>query len=446
MRRKSNGMKVGILTASGNCPGINTAIRGIGKTAIVKYGMKLFGISNGFSGILTLGGTILGTSREKSFKSAEKNNTELKKPAVIILSAVLGILINIFPSDAQMLHDSSTVRKIKKGVDYMYNMEFDKALPLFAEIEKLYPGHPVNHLLKGILLYWKNYPMLPASESREAFENNLRTGINLCSGNQYSARYEAESLLANICSRGLLLLYYNENDLTFKVITLATSTFKYILKAFDHVSVFADFYYPTGLYNYYREAYPNMNPVYKPLASLFPPGDMTRGLKELVRAAELSIFLKAESYSILAYIYAGFENDFRKALLYSGILTKKYPLNPYYKALHMKNLLVMKEYDQVESMINLAGNNTGNAYFDAQLLILNGLIQEKKYKNYSDARQLYEDGISAIAFTGDYGNEYCGYAYLGLSRICEHDGDKAGKKAFHRKGYGLLDFKKITFD
>lgn len=92
-------MKIGILTAGGDCPGINAAIRGIGKTAIVKYGMKLFGISNGFSGmitreytelseqdlsgILTLGGTILGTSREKPFKSADKNNTELKKPALI---------------------------------------------------------------------------------------------------------------------------------------------------------------------------------------------------------------------------------------------------------------------------------------------------------------------------------------------------------------------------
>ncbi|NLA48436.1 MAG: hypothetical protein GX876_03125 [Bacteroidales bacterium] len=370
----------------------------------------------------------------------------MKKPALIILSAVLGILINIFPSDAQMLHDSATVRKIKTGVDYMYNMEFDKASRLFSEIEKLYPGHPVNLLLKGIFSYWKDYPMLPASESRVVFENNLRTCMDLCSDGQYQKSYEAESLLANICSRGLLLLYYNENDLSFKVITLATSTFKYILKAFDHVSAFADFYYPSGLYNYYREAYPHINPVYKPLASLFPPGDMKKGLIELARAAELSIFLKAESYSVLAYIYAGFENDFRKALLYSGILTKKYPLNPYYKALHMRNLLFKKEYDLVESMINLAGNDTGNAYFDAQLLIFNGIIQEKKYKNYPDARQLYEDGISAIAFTGDYGNEYCGYAYLGLSRICEHDGDRAGKKAFHRKGYGLLNFKKITFD
>jgi 6-phosphofructokinase 1 len=97
---KGNGMKIGILTAGGDCPGINAAIRGVGKTAIVKYGMRILGISDGFtglinkeykelseydlSGILTLGGTILGTSREKPFKESGKKKHEIKKPDLII--------------------------------------------------------------------------------------------------------------------------------------------------------------------------------------------------------------------------------------------------------------------------------------------------------------------------------------------------------------------------
>jgi ATP-dependent phosphofructokinase / diphosphate-dependent phosphofructokinase len=100
MARKSSGMRIGILTAGGDCPGINAAIRGVGKTAIVKYGMKLIGISDGFtglinkeyrelsehdlSGILTVGGTILGTSREKPFKSDGKKKSDIRKPDLII--------------------------------------------------------------------------------------------------------------------------------------------------------------------------------------------------------------------------------------------------------------------------------------------------------------------------------------------------------------------------
>ncbi len=72
---------VGILTAGGDSPGLNAAIRGVGKAAIGTYGMQLIGFRDGFrglmqdrivrlpgpelSGILTLGGTILGTSRDK---------------------------------------------------------------------------------------------------------------------------------------------------------------------------------------------------------------------------------------------------------------------------------------------------------------------------------------------------------------------------------------------
>src|SRR5512133_3036892 len=98
MAKATKVQRIGILTAGGDCPGINAAIRGVGKTAIVKHGMKIIGISDGFtgmitkeyreltehdlSGILTLGGTILGTSREKPFKATGKKN-EIKKPVLI---------------------------------------------------------------------------------------------------------------------------------------------------------------------------------------------------------------------------------------------------------------------------------------------------------------------------------------------------------------------------
>ena len=99
MGKKTSGQRIGILTAGGDCPGINAAIRGVGKTAIVKYGMNLVGISDGFtgmitkeyreltehdlSGILTVGGTILGTSREKPFKESGKGKNEIRKPILI---------------------------------------------------------------------------------------------------------------------------------------------------------------------------------------------------------------------------------------------------------------------------------------------------------------------------------------------------------------------------
>ncbi len=72
---------IGVLTAGGDSPGLNAAIRGIGKAGIGCHGMQVLGFKDGFrglmqnrtlwldertlSGILTVGGTVLGTSRDK---------------------------------------------------------------------------------------------------------------------------------------------------------------------------------------------------------------------------------------------------------------------------------------------------------------------------------------------------------------------------------------------
>jgi 6-phosphofructokinase 1 len=74
---------IGILTAGGDCPGLNAVIRGVSKAAM-HYGWKVLGIQDGFrglvenrvipieninvSGILTQGGTFLGSSRDKPHK------------------------------------------------------------------------------------------------------------------------------------------------------------------------------------------------------------------------------------------------------------------------------------------------------------------------------------------------------------------------------------------
>lgn len=74
---------IGILTAGGDCPGLNAVIRGVAKAAM-HHGMRVVGIQDGFrglvenrvmpiddsrvSGILTQGGTFLGSSRDKPHK------------------------------------------------------------------------------------------------------------------------------------------------------------------------------------------------------------------------------------------------------------------------------------------------------------------------------------------------------------------------------------------
>lgn len=86
-------MNIGILTSGGDCPGLNAAIRGVAKASYEMFDdVSIYGIKNGyyglihgdynkmnpfdFSGILTLGGTIFGTSRQpfKKMLTVEDDN------------------------------------------------------------------------------------------------------------------------------------------------------------------------------------------------------------------------------------------------------------------------------------------------------------------------------------------------------------------------------------
>ena len=91
--------RIGILTSGGDCPGLNAAIRGVAKAAYELFDVEIVGIRNGygglieedyqemtreqFSGILTLGGTILGTSRQPFRKMQEVDENGLDKVSIM---------------------------------------------------------------------------------------------------------------------------------------------------------------------------------------------------------------------------------------------------------------------------------------------------------------------------------------------------------------------------
>jgi len=80
MARKKQIRTIGVLTGGGDCPGLNAVVRAVTKTALTRYDLTVVGIFDGFqglienrmttlrpedvSGILTQGGTILGTSNK----------------------------------------------------------------------------------------------------------------------------------------------------------------------------------------------------------------------------------------------------------------------------------------------------------------------------------------------------------------------------------------------
>ncbi len=353
--------------------------------------------------------------------------------------------MNSFFADGQILKDSSSLNLIKKSIDNIYNFKFRESDGYLKKLAAKYPEHPVVYLLNGMQIYWENYPLSDSSSAGGVFENDLRKCISLCEGKKDNSN-EAEFLLANLSARGFLLLFYLDNDLSMSVIPLATSTYKYIRRSFDNTSVYPDFCFFTGIYDYTREAYPEAYPVYKPLAMLFPRGDKSKGLTELKYAAKNSIFLKAEAAIFLSGVYLGFENNLEQAYFYSRFLHELYPANAEYLALDLQNSLLTKRYDEAEKLIESTGTSVKNAFYHAQLTVFKGVLQEKKYKNDKLAEQLYIKGIKDLSSFRHYSDEFKSFGYFGLSRISGRRGDTNLQKVYRKKAMDLNGFGNINFD
>lgn len=368
-----------------------------------------------------------------------------KKLNISFILAVLVLCLNTNNLQSQFLKDTASVNLIKRGIDYVYNFDFNNADKVNSEISRLYPGHPVTYLFRGMITYWKNYPLSTISADRLSFEEDMRKCIDLCDKNKDPVT-EPEILLINLCARGLLLLFYTDNDMSFEVFPIAASTYQCIRRSFDFTSHYSDFYFFTGVYKYYREAYPEAHPVYKTLAFLFPKGSKIHGLEDLQIVARNSIVLKAEAYSFLTEIFLSFENNYQQATFYSKSLHKIYPGNPAYLGSYIKNLLLTKKYDEAEKEIQSSAGYLKNPFFQSQVTIFKGILQEKKYHNNNQAQQYYAKGIRDISVFRSYGNEYAAYAYFGLSRISILNGNSDNQKMYRKLALKLADFKNVDFD
>ena len=160
--------RIGILTAGNDVPGLNAAIRAIGKTA-QGMGFELIGFHDGFkglennqiskfqgpelSGILTLGGTLLGTSQEipqseldlsieKSVENYKKNNLD----ALVVLGGVamqVGAL-NLSEAGLNVISLPKSVANDLNGTEF--TIGFDTALSVSAEaIDRLHSTAHSHH-------------------------------------------------------------------------------------------------------------------------------------------------------------------------------------------------------------------------------------------------------------------------------------------------------------
>jgi hypothetical protein len=353
------------------------------------------------------------------------------------------LIMRILPLDAQVLNDTASLNLVKTTVDQIYSMRFPDAAETTNQLSKNHPEHPVNFLLRGMIIYWEGFPLLAGSEKSREFEKQMRLCISR--SQEFEPENEAEFLLTNLCARGSLLAFYAGNDLPSKAFSLGRTTYRHLRHAFKFTNTFPDFLFFTGLYNYYREAYAEAHPVYRPLMGFFPRGDREKGMLELRTAFRKSIFLKAEASTFLSSNYKYFENDFANASYFSKLIFNEFPGNIVYRINSIEDLILVQEYDDAQALISSASPGTVNRYYQAQIMILKAILAEKN-NDLNRAEEDYRNGIKIISEFRKYGDQYSAYAYFGLSRISALRKDNHNQRVYRRKALDLTNFDHVNFN
>ena len=171
--------RIAILTGGGDCPGINAVIRAVAKKAIYEKGMEVIGIEDGYhgllknrwrvlhdedvSGILTLGGTILGTSKTANpYRYAVKKGDQIefqdlskvaiqsiKKLGVTCLVCIggdgtLGIAYRLFQDGIPVVGLPKTIDNDLRGTDITFG--FDSAVSIATEgIDRMHTTAQSHH-------------------------------------------------------------------------------------------------------------------------------------------------------------------------------------------------------------------------------------------------------------------------------------------------------------
>ncbi|MBI4493474.1 MAG: 6-phosphofructokinase [Chloroflexi bacterium] len=161
-------MKIGVLTGGGDAPGLNAAIRAVARRSFER-GYQVIGIKKGWagllgegeyeeltlrsvSGILHLGGTILGTSRTNPRKSPELQQQVLQNVERLGLDALIAIGGDDTLSVAQWLYEQGVpVVGVPKTMDNDlaetdYCIGFNTAVSIVAEaLDRLHTTATAHH-------------------------------------------------------------------------------------------------------------------------------------------------------------------------------------------------------------------------------------------------------------------------------------------------------------
>jgi tetratricopeptide (TPR) repeat protein len=314
------------------------------------------------------------------------------------------------------LFDSpSNLAIVGKGAHMIYSMDKDSAEYYIELTRQNLPGHPVGSAMEAFLILWQNIPVLE-DQVFERFKAKLNQTIEEA---QLLGTDHPEGIFFEMTARGLLAEYWADRGYYMKAFSEANQTYALLKESFDLTNKYPEFLFIVGLYNYFREAYPERHPVYKPLLWFFHEGDIELGLDQITQATSRTVLSKVESHVYLTYIYLRYEQKPIFSKKYITALVNTYPSNPYVNAKYLESISATNAYDDLSSDLTLQLMESEKPYYKMTGYVYEGLRLEMNESLLEQSLMHYQRGLKVGNDIPNHGDYYKSLGFLGAGRVLQ---------------------------
>lgn len=346
-----------------------------------------------------------------------------------------------FSATAQLLTDNDAKQSLIKGLDKLYNYEFKEADAFFNKVKTKYPQHPVTPLISALQVQWQNLPIEKNPKAVSIYMSLLEKCQTLAEPMLDDPNKKAEATFFLLASHGYITLAYTYRKEPMKAANEARKAYGYMKDGFGMMERNPEFYFTSGLYNYYRIQYPETHPIVKPLVIFFESGNKKLGLSQLELAVQKSVFSRMEAAYYFMNVNLKYELNYNKAFIYADLLHDKYPNNPIYLMRYTETLVMMGKFEEAITKIHILRKINSPVYQIAANLF-DGLIAEKSKKNDKLALEFYNNVLKNVP-DERYTKDYYAMTYLGLGRIAERVGNKKHADDMYKKALSYAENKGV---
>jgi len=276
----------------------------------------------------------------------------------VILSALLllyvshplakhtGISHSAAADSGHLLENPDFIKDVQQAIGYVYNQEFERSREILSPWLENEKAQPLAAFWEGLPLWWDILADLETDKHDTEFIRVMESADRASDLVLRRDRRNLDALVIKSLSNGFLARLHANRGSWYKSLTHGRQAINILFNIEQIYPDVPDIQFGLGLYNYFSAHLNEQYRVVRAVSWMIPKGDKKEGLERLKVAAEESAYMIPEASYFLGHIYLNYEKDMDLAEAYLTDLIDKYPQNPFFNRLMLRNYYQQREYNK----------------------------------------------------------------------------------------------------